>query len=133
MLTFQFIHAIVLLATIFVIGKCHAHSTIQQRQELRPLCTSCGDECDKCDFGFIISTVCGTPQCRRGPGEICGGPSDTWGVCGDGLICSCNRCSGCSLDSLTCFANPCLPHQSLESRGHVDILDRYAPINRIVN
>lgn len=67
----------------------------------------------------------------QGPGQICGGPSEAWGVCGDGLICNCNRCAGCSLASLECFTNPCLPHQSLESRGHLELLDRYGPVDRI--
>ncbi|XP_029167605.1 neuroparsin-A-like [Nylanderia fulva] len=130
MLTFQFTHAIAFLATIFLIGKCYAHPTLQ-RQEVRPLCVGCGNDCDKCEFGFAISALCGIAECRRGPGQICGGPSEAWGVCGDGLICSCNRCAGCSLDSLTCFPNPCLPHQSLESRSHhLEILDRF-PLDRI--
>ncbi|RLU24880.1 hypothetical protein DMN91_002971 [Ooceraea biroi] len=126
MLTFQFSQAIVLSAAIFLV--C-AHPT--RRQEVRPLCVGCGDECDKCEFGFTISALCGIPECRRGPGQICGGPSEAWGVCGDGLICNCNRCAGCSLASLECFTNPCLPHQSLESRGHLELLDRYSPVDRV--
>ncbi|GAB1862955.1 Neuroparsin-A [Camponotus japonicus] len=126
MLTFQFTHAIAFLAAICLIGKCYAHPTIRQ-QEVRPLCVGCGDECDKCKFGFVISTVCGIPECRRGPGDICGGRNEAWGVCGDGLICQCNRCAGCSLDSLVCFANhACLPHQSLESGSHLeDLFERF--------
>ncbi|XP_073368122.1 LOW QUALITY PROTEIN: queen brain-selective protein-1 [Mycetomoellerius zeteki] len=104
MLTFQLTYMIVLLAAIFLIDKCRAHPAIAQRHEPRPLC-------------------------RRGPGQICGGPSDSWGVCGDGLICSCNRCTGCSVDNLTCFANTCLPHQSLETRSYPDIFDNF-PIDR---
>ncbi|XP_072749739.1 queen brain-selective protein-1 [Anoplolepis gracilipes] len=132
MLAFQFIHVIAFLATIFLIGKCYSHPTLQRRQEVRPLCVGCGDECDKCEFGFTISALCGIAECRRGPGQICGGPSEAWGVCGDGLICSCNRCAGCSLDSLTCFANrACLPHQSLEAGSHLEaLLDRF-PLDRV--
>ncbi|XP_012216947.1 neuroparsin-A-like [Linepithema humile] len=130
MFTFQLIHTIALLASIFLIGKCYAHPMIRQQHEVRPMCMGCGDECDKCEFGSTISTLCGIRECRRGPGQICGGPSENWGVCGDGLICSCNRCAGCSLDSLTCFDNPCLPHQTLESRGHLEILNRF-PIDRV--
>ncbi|CAL1674129.1 unnamed protein product [Lasius platythorax] len=131
MLTFQFTHAIVFLATIFLIGKCYAYPSLQRRQEVRPPCMGCGDECDKCEFGVAISALCGIAECRRGPGQICGGPSESWGVCGDGLICSCNRCSGCSLDSLMCFANPCLPHQSLESRSHLESLLNRFPLDRV--
>ncbi|EZA57869.1 hypothetical protein X777_00971, partial [Ooceraea biroi] len=60
MLTFQFSQAIVLSAAIFLV--C-AHPT--RRQEVRPLCVGCGDECDKCEFGFTISALCGIPECRR--------------------------------------------------------------------
>ncbi|XP_029666235.1 neuroparsin-A-like [Formica exsecta] len=120
MLTFQFTHAIAFLATIFLIGKCYAHPTFRQE-----LCVGCGEECDKCEFGVVISALCGITECRRGPGQRCGGPSERWGVCGDGLMCSCNRCAGCSLDSLDCFANrACLPH--LESGSHLeDIIRRF--------
>ena len=35
--------------------------------------------------------VCGL--CLKGPGDICGGLGDQYGVCGAGLVCSsCNRC-----------------------------------------
>ncbi|XP_018364967.1 PREDICTED: neuroparsin-A-like [Trachymyrmex cornetzi] len=125
MLTFQFTYMIVLLAAVFLIDKCHAHSAIAQRHEPRPLCVGCGDKCEQCEFGYTTSTLCGISECRRGPGQICGGPSDSWGVCGDGLICSCNRCTGCSVDNLTCFANTCLPHQSLETRSYPDIFDNF--------
>ncbi|XP_020289105.1 neuroparsin-A-like [Pseudomyrmex gracilis] len=115
MLNIQVFYAFTLLTAIFFVGKCHP---LLRRQDVRPLCLGCGNECDKCEFGYTISTLCGIRECRRGPGQICGGPSETWGVCGEGLRCSCNRCSGCSLDSLTCFENPCLPH--LESRSHLE-------------
>merc|ERR1712107_464550 len=52
---------------------------------------------------------CG-PVCLKGPGEICGGEENIYGMCSEGLICSnCNRCTGCSYYSLTCFDNDCLP------------------------
>lgn len=47
------------------IGKCHASPAIGQRQDAKPLCMTCGDECNKCEFGFITSTFCGIPQCRK--------------------------------------------------------------------
>ncbi|XP_011687192.1 PREDICTED: neuroparsin-A-like isoform X2 [Wasmannia auropunctata] len=132
MLTFQLTFAIVLLATVFLIDRSQAH--LAQRHESHEpksvYCIDCGDKCDQCVFGSIMSTLCvGVRECRKGPGESCGGPSDSWGVCGDGLICSCNQCTGCSVDSLTCFVNTCLPHQSLE-RSHLDLLKNY-PIERI--
>ena len=35
--------------------------------------------------------LCGE-VCLKGPGDICGGIGDQYGVCGDGLACSsCNR------------------------------------------
>lgn len=36
-----------------------------QREEVRPLCEGCGDECDKCEFGVTVSTLCGIRECRR--------------------------------------------------------------------
>ncbi|KAL6423108.1 hypothetical protein ACFW04_010538 [Cataglyphis niger] len=127
MLTFQFTHAIVFLATIFLIGKCYAHPTFPRRHELKPLCASgCGNECDKCEFGYTISALCGIAECRRGPGQICGGPNEAWGVCGEGLICRCNRCAGCSLDSFECFSDhACLPFS--EPGSHLeDFLNRFS-------
>ncbi|KAG7204231.1 hypothetical protein KM043_002059 [Ampulex compressa] len=128
MLIPQTIYTAALLTIVIMSGKSFGYPSIRQRQDIRPLCEGCGDACDKCEFGVTISELCGVPECRRGPGQICGGPSETWGVCGDGLICSCNRCSGCSLESLTCFPNPCLPHKTLESR-HIDKSERF-PITK---
>ena len=37
----------------------------------------------------------GRGVCLKGPGDICGGLGDQYGVCGAGLVCSsCNRCEG---------------------------------------
>ncbi|XP_011141108.1 neuroparsin-A [Harpegnathos saltator] len=117
-------HIIALLAAIFLIGKCYAHPMIWQRQDIRSKeCTGCGNECDKCKYGVTVSALCGIEECRRGPGEYCGGPSQSWGVCGEGMFCICDRCVGCSVDFLTCFTKSCLPHQSLEQRGHHEIND----------
>merc|ERR1712150_67681 len=44
-------------------------------------------------------------ECRKGPGEICGGSGRQYGVCGEGLTCSdCNRCTGCSYTSFKCYS-----------------------------
>ncbi|KAK2582654.1 hypothetical protein KPH14_004933 [Odynerus spinipes] len=111
----QSIYVLALLSIVFL-SCSFAHPSIRTREDVRAVCDGCGYECDKCQYGVTISTLCGVPECRRGPGEICGGPSDSWGVCGDGLICSCNKCIGCSVDQLTCYSNPCPPHRSLEAR-----------------
>ena len=56
---------------------------------------------DKCLHG-TTEGPCGA-MCLKGPGEICGGNNNMYGVCGDGLSCSnCNRCSGCSFTTFTC-------------------------------
>lgn len=44
----------------FRIGKCYAHPTFRQE-----LCAGCGEECDKCEFGVVISALCGIAECRR--------------------------------------------------------------------
>ena len=50
-----------------------------------------------------LKGFCGQ-ECYKGPGDICGGLGDQYGVCGEGLVCSsCNRCIGCSYNSFTCF------------------------------
>ena len=41
--------------------------------------------------------------CLRGPGEMCGGRGDRYGVCGGGMACSdCNKCEGCSSSTGEC-------------------------------
>ncbi|XP_012285340.1 neuroparsin-A [Orussus abietinus] len=114
------------IVTVYVLALIAGNILCSAHPARRPVCEGCGDECDKCEFGVTKSALCGISECRKGPGEVCGGPSNSWGICGDGLICSCNRCAGCSIDSLVCFTNmTCLPHQSLESR-HMDFLNRLA-------
>lgn len=50
----------------FRIGKCYAHPTFLRRHEVKSLCApGCGNECDKCPFGYAISALCGTSECRR--------------------------------------------------------------------
>ncbi|PSN33248.1 hypothetical protein C0J52_23046 [Blattella germanica] len=39
----------------------------------------------------------------QGPGESCGGPKAMRGICGDGMNCSCSKCTGCSLTTLECY------------------------------
>ena len=46
---------------------------------------------DSCTWGSMLGP-CG-PVCLRGPGAVCGGAEDRYGVCGTGLTCSeDNRC-----------------------------------------
>ncbi|XP_051166724.1 neuroparsin-A-like [Leptopilina boulardi] len=101
-----------LLVTILPL--CIAHPMIKDREEERLLCETCGDDCDKCKFGVTFSSLCEVWQCQRGPGEICGGRGDKYGVCGDGLSCHCNKCVGCSIDSLDCYVNNCLPRTEIQ-------------------
>ncbi|XP_043492234.1 neuroparsin-A-like [Polistes fuscatus] len=113
----QSIYILVLLCVIFL-SCSFAHPFIGQgREDVRQICDGCGYQCDKCKYGFTISPLCGIPVCNRGPGEVCGGPSESWGICGDGLICSCNKCIGCSVEELDCYSHTCPPHRSLESRN----------------
>ncbi|XP_014486953.1 PREDICTED: uncharacterized protein LOC106750834 [Dinoponera quadriceps] len=121
MFVLQPVHTIVLLAAIFVIGKCYTYPMILQRQEAQMQeCNGCGNECDKCTFGVTVSSFCGVNECRKGPGERCGGPSQSLGVCGAGLSCTCGLCTGCSLDvySHPCIPNTCPPYQTWEQRNH---------------
>ncbi|XP_023320384.1 neuroparsin-A isoform X2 [Eurytemora carolleeae] len=60
----------------------------------------------KCFYG-LGEGPCG-PVCLKGPGEVCGGEDDIYGICSEGLTCSnCNRCTGCSYFSLRCFDDGC--------------------------
>lgn len=114
----QSTYLLVLLSVVFL-SCSFAHPSIRQREDVRPICNGCGYDCDKCEYGVTISALCGIPECKKGPGEICGGPSDSWGVCAEGTYCNkCNKCTGCSLESelLTCYSDPCPPHRGMEAR-----------------
>jgi len=57
----------------------------------------------KCKYGWEMDP-CGTKLCTKGPGEVCGGKNERYGICGEGLMCSnCQRCQGCSLKTFECF------------------------------
>ncbi|XP_014610517.1 PREDICTED: neuroparsin-A-like [Polistes canadensis] len=122
----QSIYILVLLFSVIFLSCSFAHPFIGQREDVRQICDGCGYQCDKCKYGFTISPLCGIPVCNRGPGEVCGGPSESWGICGDGLICSCNKCIGCSVEELDCYSHTCPPHRSLESRNS-DAYFRFPP------
>ncbi|XP_012538010.1 neuroparsin-A [Monomorium pharaonis] len=132
MLIFQLTHAIVFLAAIFLIDKCQAHPAIAQRYQALSLCRPCGDQCDQCEYGTTISTLCGVKECLKGPGERCGGPSEIEGVCGDGMMCNhCNKCIGCSSVNFKCKTDDyCLPHlitdQDTRSIRYPDIFNRFS-------
>ena len=60
----------------------------------------------ECKFGWE-EDVCGNKVCAKGPGELCGGKHNRYGICSEGLICSnCGRCSGCSYKNFVCFNDP---------------------------
>ncbi|XP_033215938.1 uncharacterized protein LOC117172290 [Belonocnema kinseyi] len=99
---------------VTVLPLCIAYPSIRDREEERIVCETCGNDCDKCKFGISFSSLCEVLQCRRGPGEICGGYDDKYGMCGDGLTCHCNKCVGCSTDLLECYTNSCLPHTEIQ-------------------
>lgn len=57
----------------------------------------------KCIYGWDVDP-CGIKVCAKGPGEVCGGKHQRYGICGEGLMCSnCNRCQGCSMKTFECF------------------------------
>ena len=56
-----------------------------------------------CKYGWERN-ACGQKTCTKGPGDLCGGKHQRYGICGEGLMCSnCNRCYGCSLKTFECF------------------------------
>lgn len=64
------------------------------------------DDVKKCRYGWEVDP-CGNKICTKGPGEVCGGKNQRYGICGEGLMCSnCNRCQGCSLRTFECFDDP---------------------------
>jgi len=64
------------------------------------------EDVKKCQYGWEMDP-CGNKVCTKGPGEVCGGKHQRYGVCGEGLMCSnCLRCQGCSLKTFECFDDP---------------------------
>ena len=58
---------------------------------------------ERCKYGWELD-ACGDKTCTKGPGDLCGGKHNRYGICGEGLMCSnCNRCYGCSLKTFECF------------------------------
>ncbi|KAF7991177.1 hypothetical protein HCN44_002739 [Aphidius gifuensis] len=80
------------------------------------VCQGCGVNCDNCKYGVTISS-CRVLECRKGPGDDCGGVK---GTCGEGMICICDKCIGCSINTLECASSDiirdCLPHRNRNSR-----------------
>ncbi|XP_014226154.1 neuroparsin-A-like [Trichogramma pretiosum] len=102
-----------------------AHPTIIERAEAqlqRSECDGCGDQCAKCKYGSAFSRWCGLRECLKGPGEICGGARNKYGVCGDGMYCRCNKCTGCSIDTLECFSGFCPVYEQQIQLRHPDNL-----------
>lgn len=119
MFVLQSVRIAVLIAVCLVFDKCTGYPSIRQRPGIPPYCQGCGDSCHKCEYGIALSAACGgIPQCAKGPDELCGGPRELYGTCGEGMHCSCNRCVGCSTEKFGCskIQNACLPHKSSEPR-----------------
>ncbi|NP_001161196.1 neuroparsin-like peptide precursor [Nasonia vitripennis] len=83
------------------------HPTIIERAVQRSECEGCGANCKQCKYGSAYSLWCGLDECLKGPGEMCGGVRNKYGECGDGMYCRCNKCTGCSIDTLECFSGFC--------------------------
>ncbi|TRY71472.1 hypothetical protein TCAL_13025 [Tigriopus californicus] len=61
---------------------------------------------DDCKYGWEVDS-CGETVCTKGPGEVCGGRFQIYGICGEGLMCSnCGRCHGCSFKTFECYDDP---------------------------
>ncbi|XP_034944237.1 uncharacterized protein [Chelonus insularis] len=119
------IQLLIVSLMLFVYLPQTSFSIIRIRESERRIeCQGCRNECDKCEYGVAVSEQCGVLECRKGPDEPCGGENNA-GVCGDGMICLCERCVGCSVDTLQCsksnFNQPCLP--GAESSHDIRFLD----------
>ncbi|XP_076283927.1 queen brain-selective protein-1 [Lasioglossum baleicum] len=98
----QTIFLAALILVVLVFDKCFGHSSIKIRAEPLPLhCELCGEFCHQCEFGAVTMPYCGQ-VCAKGHGQLCGGPKDRFGICGEGMYCNCNRCHGCSEKGLAC-------------------------------
>ncbi|XP_015440223.1 PREDICTED: neuroparsin-A-like [Dufourea novaeangliae] len=109
----QTVYVAVLLVIVLLFDKCFGYPSNKLGQEVLHNCQSCGDSCNKCKFGVTTMPFCGR-VCAKGLNEVCGGPKDSWGICGDGMYCNCNRCHGCSTKGLDCkdqitTKNTCVP------------------------
>ncbi|XP_031825401.1 queen brain-selective protein-1 [Nomia melanderi] len=97
----QTICVAVLVLVVLAFDKCLGYPSIKVRRERHPLCEPCGETCGDCKFGVKTIPSCGE-VCAKGPGETCGGMSNEWGVCGEGMICNCYQCYGCPSDDQDC-------------------------------
>ncbi|XP_014205923.1 neuroparsin-A-like [Copidosoma floridanum] len=98
---------VLLLRDALTLSIGRPYPTIIERSEQRSECESCAGECDKCKYGHAFSRFCGVEECLKGPGESCGGMRNKYGECGDGMYCRCNKCNGCSSDTLECHSVVC--------------------------
>ncbi|XP_011504360.1 PREDICTED: neuroparsin-A-like isoform X2 [Ceratosolen solmsi marchali] len=108
--------ALVLLLLLGILPLFLGHPTIIERGEQRSECEGCADECEKCKYGFAFSNWCGLKECLKGPGEMCGGVRNKYGACGEGMYCRCNKCTGCSIDTLECFSGFCPIYEQMQLR-----------------
>eukprot|EP00092_Neocalanus_flemingeri_P009709 GFUD01010457.1.p1 GENE.GFUD01010457.1~~GFUD01010457.1.p1 ORF type:complete len:134 (+),score=32.05 GFUD01010457.1:73-474(+) len=84
------------------LGRSRTSRTYRSTPWLKMYCANQNTGFETCEEGEFQGP-CGQ-VCKKGPGDICGGAGDQYGVCGDGLSCSsCNLCTGCSYKSFSCY------------------------------
>merc|ERR1712127_188968 len=95
------------LSVLVVVFSVGVNGVPAHRERCPDCTTSTCLEPQKCIYG-IVNDYCGRDTCARGPSQRCGGKWNSHGKCGDGLICSCQRCTGCSIKTLQCFSTTCI-------------------------
>ncbi len=101
------LHLVILLLLFVALFPADSSAFPRRCREARQLRTwrQMDDSFDasSCKYGWETD-VCGVRRCTKGPGDLCGGKHQRYGICGEGLMCSnCNRCYGCSLKTFECF------------------------------
>ncbi|KAK3852485.1 hypothetical protein Pcinc_040931 [Petrolisthes cinctipes] len=57
-----------------------------------------------CKYGTSLDW-CRNGVCSKGPGQRCGGYRWEYGKCGEGTVCMCGVCTGCSPFDGSCYSN----------------------------
>ncbi|KAL7632830.1 UNVERIFIED_CONTAM: hypothetical protein RMT77_016827 [Armadillidium vulgare] len=73
--------------------------------------SDCAPNCNRIPYDAPLNCIYGTKRdwchrlvCAKGPGETCGGARMLNGLCGEGMFCSCGRCTGCANYNLKCYS-----------------------------